>query len=405
MQNIRKVTEDIYWVGASDRRLALFENLFPVDRGISYNSFVILDEKTALMDTVDSSITDLFLENVEAALAGRTLDYLVIHHMEPDHCANIEEIVRRYPEVKLVGNKSTFSFFEQFYPMDASKNYYPVKKNDELNLGAHTLKFTMTPNVHWPEVMMSYDLKDKILFSADAFGCFAPIDGNLFINELDFDQRILAEARRYYVNIVGHYGKNVLSALKKLSAFEIDMILPLHGPGYSGELIERMLHYYQTWGAYLPEEKSALLLYGSMYGNTENAVDILAGKLAEKGVANIKIVDISRTDPSYIMADIFKYSNLVFAGTNYNTGLYIKMDNVIREALHLEIKDRKISFIRNGTWGGKALEIMQNYFSDEKRFTIVGEPVEIHSSVKDGDLAPITELADAIAASILKEEE
>lgn len=400
MQNLRNVTEDILWVGATDRQVARFENLFPLTRGMSYNSYVILDEKTALLDTVDSSVTDIFLENIEAALAGRTLDYLVIHHMEPDHCANIEEIVRRYPDVKLVGNKTTFKFLEQFYPMDASANYYPVKKNDQLVLGKHTLQFTMTPGVHWPEVMMSYELSNKILFSADAFGCFAPIDGNLFASQIDFDQRMFAEARRYYVNIVGHYGANVKAALKKLAAFDIQTIAPLHGPLYQGDLVEKMLGYYQTWAEYTPEEKSVLIMFGSMYGNTENAVDILAGKLADKGVRNIKIVDISNEDPSYIMADIFHYSNLVFAATNYNTGLYIKMDNVIREALALEIKNRKISFLRNSTWSGKALEIMQEYFSDEKRFEIIGEPVEIRSSVKEENLASLDQLAADIFQSL-----
>lgn len=263
LENSRKVIENIYWVGSSDRRLALFENLFPVTNGVSYNSYVILDEKTALMDTVDSSVSAIFLQNIEAALQGRELDYLVIHHMEPDHCSNIEEIVRRYPKVKLVGNEMTFRLLEQFYPIQAQDNYLFVKEGDELNLGTHNLSFVMTPGVHWPEVMMSYEQTNKLLFSADAFGTFASIDGNLFTNDLDFEGRIFEEARRYYVNIVGRFGANVLMALKKLKDLEIQMILPLHGPLYNSDTtIHKIMAAYSKWASYEPEEKSVLVLFG-----------------------------------------------------------------------------------------------------------------------------------------------
>ncbi len=404
LENSRKVIENIYWVGSSDRRLALFENLFPVTNGVSYNSYVILDEKTALMDTVDSSVSAIFLQNIEAALQGRELDYLVIHHMEPDHCSNIEEIVRRYPKVKLVGNEMTFRLLEQFYPIQAQDNYLFVKEGDELNLGTHNLSFVMTPGVHWPEVMMSYEQTNKLLFSADAFGTFASIDGNLFTNDLDFEGRIFEEARRYYVNIVGRFGANVLMALKKLKDLEIQMILTLHGPLYNSDTtIHKIMAAYSKWASYEPEEKSVLVLFGSMYGNTENAVDILAGKLSEKGVKNIKIHDISRIDPSYIMADMFRYSNIVFASPNYNTSLFLKMDNVIREALKLDIKNRKLSFIRNFSWGGSALEIMLDYFGNEENFTIVGAPVEINSSVKEADVKKLDELAHSIMDSLGEE--
>ena len=401
MHNTRTILEDIVWVGATDRRVMLFENLFPLKHGMSYNSYVILDERTALMDTVDASISDVYLENVKHALSGRTLDYLVIHHMEPDHCANIQAILREYPEAKIVGNKTTFKFLEQFYDTDLKDNYQIVKDNDTLDLGKHQLLFKLMPNVHWPEVMFSYEQSEGILFSADAFGTFGPLDGNLFSDTLDFYGRLATESRRYYANIIGKYGSNVLKALKKLSDFPIRMILPLHGPMYrKKEHIDYLLERYQKWASYEPEEQSTLILFASMYGNTENAVDKLASYLADKGVCNIRLFDISNTEPSLILSEMWHYSHLVLASPNYNGDLMYKMDYIIREALRMNLKKRKVSFISNQTWGGSALKTMMAYFSNEKDFQIIGDPVQISSSVKADRISQLENLANAIVDSL-----
>lgn len=402
MNNTRNISKDIIWVGGNDRRLALFENLFPLREGISYNSYIILDEKTALMDTVDNSISQLFLENIEEALGGRDLDYMVVQHMEPDHCSNIEAIIRRYPNIKFVGNKTTFKFFEQFYPNDSfESHYYLVKESDELSLGKHNLKFIMAPSVHWPEVMVSYDETSKILFSADAFGSFNPIDGNLFTDEIDFRPRMEYESRRYYSNIVGKFGINVQRLLDKLSNLEIDMILSLHGPLYrTQEHIVFIVSRYQKWAAFEPETQGVVMCVGSMYGNTQNAAEKLATMLADKGVKNIKIHDISRTDPSDCIADMWQYSNIVFAAPNYNGDLFYKAENLMNEANRLNLKNRKVSFISNKTWGGVAIKTMLAHFDDPKNFEIVGDQVILDSSLKQVNVDQLEALADSIVQSL-----
>ena len=282
----RKLTEQVWWVGGSDRRLALFENLFPITRGVSYNSYLILDEQTAVVDTVDSSISRQFLENVLHTLDGRPLDYLVINHMEPDHCASIETLLLRFPTLKLVGNAKTFAFMGQFYDFPLDGRTVTVKEGDTLSLGGHTLQFHMTPMVHWPEVMMTYESSEKLLFSADAFGSFGATGGNLFNDELNFDRDWLDDARRYYGNIVGKYGLQVQAALKKLSGLDIAMICPLHGPIWRSNL-DYLLDKYDKWSRYEPEERAVAVLYASMYGDTENAVNLLAAGLADSGVKKI----------------------------------------------------------------------------------------------------------------------
>ena len=285
----RKITDNITWVGGSDRRLALFENLFPISRGVAYNSYLITDEKTALVDTVDSSISRQFLENIYHTLDGRSLDYLIVNHMEPDHCANIEELMFRFPEMKVIGNAKTLNFIRQFYDMELEGRTITVKEGDKLELGRHTLNFFFAPMVHWPEVMVSYEETEKILFAADAFGSFGALDGVLFNDEVDFDRDWLDDARRYYTNIVGKYGVQVQAALKKLSALDIQTICPLHGPVWRTDLAY-ILDKYNHWSTYEPEDKSVVLIYGSMYGDTENAVNVLAAQLAEAGVKNIRVL-------------------------------------------------------------------------------------------------------------------
>ena len=283
----RKITDHIHWVGGSDRRLALFENLFPIPRGVSYNSYMILDEKTALVDTVDSSITRQFLENVEHVLNGRSLDYMIINHMEPDHCANIEELVYRYPQVKIVASDKAIQMIRQFYAFDLGDRPMAVKEGDSLCLGSHTLHFVMAPMVHWPEVMMTYESSEKVLFSADAFGTFGALDGNLFNDEVNFEAEWLEDSRRYYSNIVGKYGPQVQAVLKKAAGLEIQTICPLHGPVWRSN-IAWFLDKYDKWSRYEPEEQALAIFYASIYGNTENAASVLASMLSQAGIKNIK---------------------------------------------------------------------------------------------------------------------
>ncbi len=400
MHCVQEVTSQIFWVGGSDRRLERFENMFPIPNGVAYNSYLILDQKTALMDTVDSAISALFLENITHALNGRQLDYLVINHVEPDHCANIEELVRRYPGVKIVGNKKTHQFIEQFYQCPLKNNFYTVEEGDELNLGRHTLKFYFAPMVHWPEVMLSYEQSEKILFSADAFGTFGAISGNLFSDQSDFENLYLEDARRYYANIVGKYGLQVQAALKKLSGAEIRMICPLHGPVWRSNL-SYILNKYDHWSKYLPEKSGVLLAYGSMYGNTANVMNLLATKLSQKGVSDIRMYDVSKTHPSYIIADAWKYSHLVFGSPTYNMGLYFVMDALLRDMAGLQLQNRKVALIGNYTWAPSAvIKAMRGLLESMKNMELIGEPLEINSAMKPEQDPALDALAEAIAASI-----
>ena len=326
----RKVTDTIWWVGGNDRRLALFENLFPIPHGVSYNSYVIMDEKTALMDTTDPSITSLFLANVAHTLNGRKLDYLIINHMEPDHCSNIEEIMHRYPETTLVCNAKTLQMIGQFYDLDLTGRTMIIKEGDTLSLGSHTLHFVAAPMVHWPEVMMVYEDSEKILFSADGFGSFGALNGNLFNDEINFDRDWLDDARRYYTNIVGKYGAQVQAVLKKASGLDIQMICPLHGPIWRNNLAY-ILDKYVKWSTYEPEDKAVAIMYGSMYGNTERAADILATALSTAGVKDVRVYDISNTDVSELISEAFRCSHIVIASPTYNGGLYPVVESLLND--------------------------------------------------------------------------
>lgn len=401
MHNTKEVQPNIHWVGASDRRLDRFENMFPLNDGIAYNSYLIMDEKTCLLDTVDTDVTDIFIDNVLSVLNGRKLDYLVIHHMEPDHCSNIQSMARLFPDVKIVGNAKTFTFLEQFYPMDLSENYLLVKEKDVLELGEHQLNFYMTPMVHWPEVMMSYEPTSKTLFTADAFGTFGAHNGNLFADEMNYEHLILDEARRYYINIVGRFGNNVQAAFKKFAALDIGMIAPLHGPIYrTPEDIKFIMDKHQLWSTYQPEEQGVVIVYSTMYGNTELAMNFLANELADLGVRDIKMYDVSKTDPSYIVADMHRYSNTVFGLVTYNTELYLKMASLIDEAVMTNFSNRKVSYVVNMSWGSKALQVAQEKLAKSKNVVEVGTPLTIKSSLKDNQITELKELAKAIAESL-----
>lgn len=400
MYNVREISPQIYWIGGNDRRLEQFENLFPLANGVSYNSWLILDEKTAIIDTVDDAITDQYLENIEHLMQGRELDYLIINHMEPDHCGNIENLIRRYPNVKVVGNKKSFQLFNQFYNMDITDNQMLAGEGDEINLGNHNLKFITAPMVHWPEVMMNYETTKGILFSADAFGTFGALAGNLFDDEVDYKNLYLDESRRYYANIVGKFGAQVQSVFRKISSFEINMICSLHGPIFRSDL-NLILDLYDKWSKYEPEKEGVVIFYGSMYGNTANTADSLANKLGQRGVKDIRVYDVSKTHPSYIISDIWKYSHLVAAAPTYNMGLYYPMDNLLHEMISLGVKNRKVSIIGNHSWASAAHKIMTERFSSMKNMEIIGEELDIKSRLKDNEESKLDELADAIAASVL----
>ena len=381
MYCVKKITEDMYWIGASDRRLELFENVYPIPKGVSYNSYVILDEKTVLLDTVDHSVCSQFLENLEHVLDGRTLDYIIVNHMEPDHCASLAEVVIRYPEVKFVGNAKTFTMMKQFFDFDVDNRAVVIKEGDTISTGKHTLAFAMIPMVHWPEAMVTYDAYDKVLYSADAFGTFGALNGNIFADELNFEAEWLEEARRYLTNIVGKYGAQVQSALKKAPALDIEMICPLHGPVWR-ENLGWFIDKYQKWSTYTPEDHAVLIVYASIYGNTESAVNVLAGKISDAGEKNIAMYDVSKTDPSYILAEAFRCDRIVFACPTYNAGLFPKMETLLSELKAHNFQNRKVAVIENGTWAISAGKQMKEILSSMKNMEIYDNTLTVKSSLK-----------------------
>ena len=402
MYNVRKVTEDIVWVGASDRRLALFENIFPIPRGVSYNSYVLLDEKTVLLDTVDASVAGQFFENLEHVLDGRKLDYLIVNHMEPDHCAMIGDLVRRYPEVQVVGNTKTFGMIKQFFGTDFAERAVTVKEGDTLATGAHTLHFVMAPMVHWPEVMVTYDEKDKVLFAADGFGTFGALNGNIFSDEVDFDRDWLDDARRYYTNIVGKYGASVQALLKKASGLEIAVICPLHGPIWR-ENLGYILEKYQKWSTYEAEDQAVVILYATMYGNTASAADALAGRLAAKGVKKIAVYDVSNTHVSELISEIFRASHVVFAAPTYNGGIYPVMENLLADMKALAVQNKTVALMENGTWAPTTAKQMREKLAELKNVTILDTQITIKSAMAPEQEGQLEALADAIVASMDKQ--
>ena len=399
MYNVRKVTEDIVWVGASDRRLALFENIFPIPRGVSYNSYVLLDEKTVLLDTVDASVAGQFFENLEHVLDGRKLDYLIVNHMEPDHCAMIGDLVRRYPEVQVVGNTKTFGMIKQFFGTDFAERAVTVKEGDTLSTGAHTLHFVMAPMVHWPEVMVTYDEKDKVLFAADGFGTFGALNGNIFADEVDFDRDWLDDARRYYTNIVGKYGASVQALLKKASGLEIAVICPLHGPIWR-ENLGYILEKYQKWSTYEAEDQAVVILYATMYGNTASAADALAGRLAAQGVKKIAVYDVSNTHVSELISEIFRASHVVFAAPTYNGGIYPVMENLLADMKALAVQNKTVALMENGTWAPTTAKQMREKLAELKNVTILDTQITIKSAMAPEQEGQLEALADAIVASM-----
>ncbi|MCD8324538.1 MAG: FprA family A-type flavoprotein [Clostridiales bacterium] len=394
----RKVTDDLIWVGGDDRRLAMFEGVYSVPDGVSYNSYLLLDEKTVLFDTVDKAVDTVFFENVSHALAGRKLDYLVIHHMEPDHSATLGGILLRYPDVTVVCNKKTEGMIYQFFGEDFQMNVQIVKENDVLETGAHRLTFMMAPMVHWPEVMVTYDSAAKILFSADAFGTFGALNGALFADEVDFFADYLSESRRYYTNIVGKYGAQVQALLKKAAAAEIDLLCPLHGFVWRRD-IDKYVEKYQQWSLYEPEVSGVMIAYASVYGNTENAANILACKLRDKGIRT-KMFDVSVTASSEIVAVAFEYSHLVFTSTTYNAGIFITMDELLRDLASHNLQNRTVAFIENGSWAATSGRQMKEIIGGLKNMTVLEEGVTLKSALRTDQMEELDRLADAIAGTM-----
>ncbi|MBQ1641970.1 MAG: FprA family A-type flavoprotein [Oscillospiraceae bacterium] len=398
MHCTRKVTSDLTWVGADDRRLSCFEGVYGVPDGVSYNSYLLQDEKTVLFDTCDKAVFEVFLENVDYALEGRKLDYLVIDHMEPDHAATVELLVRCHPGVKIVCNAKIQKMLTQFFNYDFSSDILLVKEGDTLSTGRHELTFVMAPMVHWPEVMFTFDKTDGILFSADAFGTFGALNGRLFADETDFFNDDLNEARRYYTNIVGKYGQQVQMALKKAAGLDIKLVCPLHGYVWRQDF-GRYLEKYQLWSTYEPEEKGVLIAYASVYGHTANAANILACKLCDRGI-KVKMYDTSVTPASYILSDSFKYSHLVFASTTYNNGIFVNMEDLLHDIVNHNLQNRKVAIIENGSWAPASGKLMREEISKMKNMEIIGDGIKLLSALKEDQLSQIDALADAIAESI-----
>lgn len=394
----RKVADDLIWVGADDRRLAMFEGVYSVPRGVSYNSYLLLDEKTVVFDTVDHAVEKTFLENVEHGLNGRTLDYLVVQHMEPDHSATIRTLLMLYPEAEVVCSKKTEGMLRQFFGDAVKMNIKVVGEGDTLKTGKHEFTFLAAPMVHWPEVIVTYDLTTKTLFSADAFGTFGALNGALFADEVDFFRDYLDEARRYYTNIVGKYGVQVQALLKKATTVEIKTICPLHGFVWR-ENIGAYLEKYQKWSLYEPEVSGVMIAYASVYGNTENAANILACKLRDKGIKTT-MFDVSVAETSEVVAASFQYSHLVFAAPTYNGGIFIKMDEVLRDIEAHSLKNRTVAFMENGTWAVTCGKQMKEIFAGLKGMNIIEDTVTIKSALADGQEAQIEKLAEAIAETM-----
>ena len=398
MYNVRKVTEDLYWIGANDHRLALFENIHPIPRGVSYNSYLLLDEKTVLFDTIDWSSGRQFLENIEGHLDGRSLDYMVINHVEPDHAASIGEILVRYPDITVVSNEKAFMLMSQF-GFGIGDNRVEVSEGDVISFGKHTITFVQAPMVHWPEAMVSFDTTNGVLFSADAFGSFGALDGILFSDEADFDRDWIDDARRYYTNIVGKYGPHVQALLQKAGSIDIKMVCPLHGPLWRKDL-GYFIEKYDKWSRYEPEENGVLIVYASMYGNMESAAQRLASMLTAKGVEKIAVYDVSNTHVSHLIAETFKYSHIVLASVTYNLGIYPLMHNYLMDMKALNMQDRTVAIMEGGSWAPKAGVLMEELLDDMKQMTVLNEKVTVLSTLSDSSAAEMEQMADAIVESL-----
>ena len=394
----KKITDDLTWVGGNDRRLAMFEGVYSVPKGVSYNSYLLLDNVTVLFDTVDKAVGQIFFQNVKQALGGRKLDYVVVHHMEPDHSATLAELLLRYPEAKIICNQKIETLINQFFDMDITGRTKIVTEGEVFETGRHKLHFVMAPMVHWPEVMVSYDSADKILFSADAFGTFGALNGSIFADQVDFEQDYMDEARRYYTNIVGKYGPQVQTLLKKAAGLDIRMICPLHGFVHRN-LIGDFVDKYIKWSTYTPEEKGVMIAYASVYGNTENAAEILASRLTDKGI-KVCMYDVSVTPASEIIAACFKWSHLVFASTTYNAGIFVAMEEFLMDLVAHNIQNRTVAIIENGSWAPTSGALMRELLGKCQNITFINDTLTLASSLKASQSQDIDAMVNALAATL-----
>ena len=396
MINIQEVTKDIYWIGGSDRRLALFENLFPLPKGVSYNSYIVLDEKTVVFDTADISISDQYLENLKTALNGRPLDYLVVLHMEPDHCSQIVTVAAMHPELTLVGNVKTFQMMKNYFPETADMKKIVVKEGETLSTGAHTFAFVMAPMVHWPEAMFAYDTTTGTLFSADAFGTFGALESSIFADDYDFEKDYLDDARRYYANIVGKYGAQVQAVLKKAAKIDIKFICPLHGPVWRGEHIAWFIDKYQKWSKYEPEDDGIVVIYGSLYGHTASAAEAFAAKLRAKSGKDVKVYDISKTHSSNIIGEIWRVGKIVIFSPTYNNGIYLPVANLLHDMECLTVQNKVIALAQNGTWAPVSAKLMNEKLSTLKNVKIVDNVLTIKSALHASDEEALDVFVEAV---------
>ena len=400
VHNVRKITEDLIYLGVNDRRTELFENVYPIPRGVSYNSYLLLDEQTVLFDTVDRNASAQFFENLTCALNGRKLDYFVINHMEPDHCSAISEVLHRYPEVKLLFTRAAAPLITQFFGFDPMQHGYAVKEGTELSTGRHKLVFIMAPMVHWPEAMMTYDATDKVLFSADGFGSFGALDGNLFADEVNFETEWIADARRYFCNIVGKYGPQVQAVLAKAATVDIQMICPLHGPIWR-ENLGYILDKYSKWSSYTPEDPDGVMVvYGSVYGGTENAASVVASRLSMGGLRNVKVYDVSKTHVSELIGEAFRCGHIVLASITYNMGIFTPMKNFIMDLAAHNLQNRTYSLVENGSWSPVSGMMMKELLDGMAGMRQVGETVTIKSTTDAASYEQLTALADAVLADV-----
>ncbi|MBO5112582.1 MAG: FprA family A-type flavoprotein [Lachnospiraceae bacterium] len=381
-----EITKDIKYIGVNDHDIDLFEGHYIVENGMAYNSYVILDEKIAVMDTVDTHFTEEWLTNLKTALNGRKPDYLIVQHMEPDHSANIVNFLKEYPETVLVASMAAFNMMKQFFGTDYADKKMVVKEGDTLSLGKHTLSFVAAPMVHWPEVIVTYDGCDKVLFSADAFGKFGALDA---------EEDWACEARRYYFGIVGKYGMQVQTLLKKAGNLDIQTICPLHGPILT-ENLEYYLNLYNIWSSYGVETEGIMIAYTSVYGNTKKAVEILADRLREKGCPKVVIADLAREDKAECVEDAFRYGKLVLATTTYNTGVFPYMREFINSLTERNYQNRTIALMENGTWAPMAAKTMKAMLENSKDITFTENSVCIRSALNDESLAQIDALAEEL---------
>ena len=397
MYKLKEIADKVYYVGVNDRQKALFENMWPLPYGVSYNSYLIVDEKTVLIDTVDVCYSDIFLKKVADALDGRSLDYLVVNHMEPDHAGSIRLLRQQYPDVQIVGNNKTFGMLEGYHGI--KEGLFEVKVGDTLNTGRHELVFYMAPMVHWPETMMTFDETDGVLFSGDGFGCFGTLDGGFLDTGMNVD-RYWGEMVRYYSNIVGKYGSPVQKALQKLGGLPISAICSTHGPVWT-ENIAKVIGIYDRLSRYDADE-GVVIVYGSMYGNTEQMAEAIAEELSAQGIKNIVMHNVAKSHPSYIIADIFRYKGLIIGSPTYSNQIFPEVESLLSKILVRELKGRYLGYFGSFTWAGAAVKRMAE-FAEKSKFELVGDPVEMKQAMKDITYTQCENLAHAMADRLKKD--